>query len=507
MIAGSATSEGTAANRANHPELTYNLLDETGLWVSQAGFGGYRVHQSDPAHGQALHKALLSGINLIDTSANYTNGGSEILVGRVLKDLIDAEKLRRESVVVVTKAGYLQGENYLLSQERKELGRPFPDLVLFGHGLEHCIHPEFLEDQLLRSLGRLGLLTVDLFLLHNPEYYLNWASQSGLPQAEAEKEYYRRIALAFEFLESQVKKERIRWYGISSNTLPQPADNCEFTSLEKIWALAERISSNHHFRVIQLPFNFLETGAVTEINQSGGRSVLDLAQEKGLAVLTNRPLNAVSGQKLIRLAEAEPVVPPARPEILNKISQVIRSETKLFEELLPSLNLPDQLKAMTAENLALGRIVQENWDKVGTLSRWQAWEQDFFRPRINEACQFLATLEEVPEELTAWLRLHMDLIQAAFSAIERNYRAGRAERSLKIKRLLNSVDQEWASAGTLTRMALRALRTTAGVTTVLVGMRRAEYVDDVLAELIVPLVRKERTATWRNLSRLLKNLD
>jgi len=454
-----------------------------------------------------LLKALSAGINLIDTSANYTNGGSEILVGRVLKKLIDSKKLRRESVVVVTKAGYLQGENYLLSQERKEQGHPFPDLVLFGQGLEHCIHPEFLEDQLLRSLGRLGLLTVDVFLLHNPEYYLSWARQAGSAQAEAENEYYRRIGSSFEFLETQVEKGRIRWYGISSNTFPQPADDYEFTSLEKIWDLAEGLSSNHHFRVIQLPFNLLETGPVTEINQSGGRSVLDLAGEKGLGVLTNRPLNAISGQKLIRLADAEPVVPPAKQEIVDKLSQVIQSENFLLEELLPSLNLPARLIAMTSENLALGKIVQEHWDKIGTLSRWQALEHEFFMPRINEGCQFLATLEEVPEKLTSWLGLHMDLIHSAFAAIETTYRAARAKRSLTIKRLLQSVDNEWASAGTLTRMALRALRTTAGVTSVLVGMRRAEYVDDVLAELAVPAVSKDRTAAWRNLRGLLKNIE
>jgi len=507
MIAGSAAPEGTLENRGGHPAVPYSQLSGTGLWVSQAGFGGYRVHQADPAHGQALRKALSAGINLIDTSANYSNGGSEILVGQVLKKLIESKKIRRESAVVVTKAGYLQGENYLLSQERKAQGHPFPDLVLFGQGLEHCIHPEFLEDQLLRSLGRLGLLTVDVFLLHNPEYYLSWARQAGLPRAEAEKEYCRRIGLAFEFLETQVEKGRLRWYGISSNTFPQPADDYEFTSLEKVLDLAERLSSNHHFRVIQLPFNLLETGAVTEINQSGGRSVLDLAGEKGLGLLTNRPLNAISGQKLIRLADAEPVVPPAKPEIIDKISQVIQSETCLLEELLPSLNLPAHLIAMTSENLALGKIVREHWDKVGTLSRWQALEQEFFLPRINEGYQFLATLEEVPEELTAWLGVHMDLVHSAFAAIETTYRAARAERSLKIKRLLKSVDNEWASAGTLTRMAIRALRTTPGVTSVLVGMRRAEYVDDVLAELAVPTVLKDRTAAWLNWRGLLKNFE
>jgi aryl-alcohol dehydrogenase-like predicted oxidoreductase len=81
--------------------------------------------------------ALQQGINLIDTSSNYADGGSERLVGQVLADL--ADEVSREAVVVVSKVGYLQGQNYALSQERKEAGRPFPDLVEYASGLEHCM--------------------------------------------------------------------------------------------------------------------------------------------------------------------------------------------------------------------------------------------------------------------------------------------------------------------------------------------------------------------------------
>jgi hypothetical protein len=62
---------------------------------------------------------LTSGINLIDTRANYADGGSERLVRQVIKELIEVERLAREQVVVVSTGGYLQVNHYALSQQRK----------------------------------------------------------------------------------------------------------------------------------------------------------------------------------------------------------------------------------------------------------------------------------------------------------------------------------------------------------------------------------------------------
>ncbi|MGD9272392.1 MAG: aldo/keto reductase, partial [Syntrophobacterales bacterium] len=137
MIQGFATREGTRSHAEQNSSLVYNELGETGLLASQAGFGCYRVDQTDPEHEKSLRKALLSGINLIDTSSNYGDGGSERLVGTVLQDLIRSGDLSRDSVVVVSKVGYLQGQNYEISQERKRQGKPFKDLILYADGLEH----------------------------------------------------------------------------------------------------------------------------------------------------------------------------------------------------------------------------------------------------------------------------------------------------------------------------------------------------------------------------------
>src|SRR5258707_396821 len=137
-------------------------LGGTGLRCHPMGFGCYRVADGNAAHEAALRKYLDEGGNLIDTSANYGDGHSEVLVGKVLREY------SRDKVIVVTKGGYIQGQNMALALRRK-----FPEIVKYGEGIWHCMHPEFLESQITMSADRMQLQFIDVYLLHNPEYYLS----------------------------------------------------------------------------------------------------------------------------------------------------------------------------------------------------------------------------------------------------------------------------------------------------------------------------------------------
>ena len=55
-------------------------------------------------------------------------------------------------------------------------------------------------------------------------------------------------------------------------------------------------------------------------------------------------------------------------------------------------------------------------------------------------------------------------------------------------------------APTLSQMAVRALRATSGVTSVLVGMRTVDYVADVIADLYRPVDQAPFSAAWRELA-------
>ena len=470
------------------------------LSVSQAGFGCYRISVDVPHHDKALHKALTEGINLIDTSANYADGDSEKLVGHVLERMIKSGDLARDEVVLVSKVGYLQGQNYALSQERKQQGRPFPELLEFEKGMEYCIHPDFLEDQLTRSLKRLNLATLDYYLLHNPEYYLEWADKNQHPLESARAEYYRRIKAAFEYLEEEVARGRIRNYGISSNTFPVAADRPDFTCLEKIWEIAASINPSHHFRLIQLPLNLMEPAAVLENNQPDGSSVLEMAQQKGLGVLVNRPLNAFYMNQLFRLSEVPEFILQPKEEIVRKIQFLSKSEKGLWMKILPKIEAPPQLQTRIKEQMAIGTALKHHWLNFGSYERWRQVKTGNFLPRIRGVMDFLEPYAEVNEDVSNWLTSHNQKIEEAFKAVDSIYAEAAAHKVERVHRVVGAADRHWSSEGSLSQKALRVIRSTAAVSCVLVGMRREVYVSDVLEELKRPVNQHPRTESWQKLT-------
>ena len=304
FLSGKATREGTQALAERYGAERYRRLGRSGLWVSQAGFGSYRVDAAVAAHKEALRAALQSGINLIDTSANYADGGSERLIGEVLTELVQAGSVRREEVVLVSKVGYLQNSNLRLRQERRQAGKDFAEVVPYAPTLEHCIHPDFLDEQLELSLQRLQITCLDGFLLHNPEYYLLWALQQGMPVPEAREEYVRRLNQAIVWLEKAADLGRIAWYGVSSNTFPRAADDSQRTPLEAIWqAACQAGGEEHHLGILQFPCNLLEPAAAIVPAWPQERTLLEYAAALDLGVLINRPLNAIQEGDLIRLDE------------------------------------------------------------------------------------------------------------------------------------------------------------------------------------------------------------
>ena len=500
MIHGHATGEATEALAEKYHPLAFNRIGNTPLTASQAGFGCYRVSVGVTHHQAALNKALRSGINLIDTSANYADGGSEQLVGEVLDNMIAAGEISREEIVIVSKVGYLQGQNYALSRERKQQGRPFPELVDYHEGLEHCIHPEFLADQLDRSLERLKLAALDFYLLHNPEYYLSWAQKNGLALEEARSEYYRRIRKAFEFLEEEVAKGRVRYYGISSNTFPAAGDQIDFTCLETILDIAESISAAHHFRLVQLPFNLLEPGAVLQKNQPGGNSVLEFARRKDLGVLVNRPLNGFYNNQLVRLAQVPAHPSLSKDEIIRKIQYLTKSEKSLWMKILPSIDVPPGLRIRVKEQMAIGETLKHHWLNFGSYESWRDFQTGNFQPRIQGVMDFLEPYGSQDEDISKWMASHRNRIEEAFEAVASIYAGDASRRIERIRRAVAAADADWAAEGTLSQKALRAIRSTQGVSCVLVGMRREEYVSDILAELNRPVRQASRFGSWRTLT-------
>ena len=486
-LAGRATAERTAARAARFVAAGlvqgYGPLGSTGLAVSRLGFGCYRVDDETPDHRAALIQALLDGCNLIDTSTNYMDGESERLVGSVLAELSRDGRVAREEVVVVSKIGYVQGQNLALAKEREAAGTPFPEMVKYLDGCWHCIHPEFLQDQLARSLERLQLDSLDVCLLHNPEYFFSDAKHRRTGRTDALRdEFYRRLRDAFAFFETQVAAGRIGWYGVSSNTAGIRPEDPEATSLSRMLEAAVAAGGpDHHFRVVQAPLNLFESGPVRQPNTGpeASRTLSALAAEAGIAVLTNRPLNAYAGQTLIRLADVPEIEEMGAASPDEALAQVAALEEEFRATIGSRLRVPDggaspndwfrwadQLRAMTGQ--------------LQGLDHWQQVEEHMISPAVGQLVQMLdqSLSGPIQETWRSWLERYLpalDLLLQAFRA-----RAARQSQAMsnRVTAGLNPLLPLARRGESLSRKSLWVLASTPGVSTVLLGMRHPDYVSD-----------------------------
>jgi aryl-alcohol dehydrogenase-like predicted oxidoreductase len=299
LMEGAATKEGTAryfldlktqfAEYRDHSWFRFQTPSH--LALSRIGFGCYRVSAGARANVDALREAILTGVNVIDTAANYSDGSSEQMVGDVIRQLVEAKRIERNQVAVVTKIGYIQGRNLGLLRTA-----PPPEVVKVRDDIWHCIHPDYIKSQLQLARYRLGLRTIDFLLLHNPEYFLIDAQTRGVPADEARARYVDRLRRAFEMMEEMANRGIIQYYGISSNTLAHSSSSYTATRLDEVLSVA-----GPRFAAVQFPANLIENDF--RYNRSaGGGTVTSVALAHGLWTLGNRPFNANGPRGLIRLA-------------------------------------------------------------------------------------------------------------------------------------------------------------------------------------------------------------
>lgn len=459
--------------------MRYKKLGKTNFDVSICGFGSYRVDYSVAQHEEALKKALLSGFNLIDTSANYSDGGSELLIGKVLSGLISENKIQRKDICLVSKGGYIQGNNFLIARQREINGNPYPELVKCSPGLWHCIHPEFLSVQIDSSLERLQTDYLDVYLLHNPEYFLQYTSYESLDILR--EEYYRRIEKAFRYLETEVSAGRIRYYGISSNTFGDQSNSDTFTSLEIVCRIADSISHDNHFAVVQAPLNLMEKACASERNQEDNtETFLGVAEKKNLGVLINRPLNAIVKNKLIRLAGYPTKNQVSLKQLDSGISDLKKIEKEIISVLVETSNFQASDKKALSECLSLGIILEEYLSKFNGAAHFKDMRIQYFVPRANYAIKTLTPMLKTENELLM-LNTYSMLVNDVFGLVTDYLNGKTNKQNEEIHRELNNFLPEEIHEIPLSQKALIMINSLENVSCTLVGMRSSEYVADVLS--------------------------
>jgi aryl-alcohol dehydrogenase-like predicted oxidoreductase len=171
--------------------MHFRELGRTGWKVSEISFGAWAIGGSwgtvdDVESIAALHQAVDSGVNFIDTADVYGMGRSERLVGQLKRE-------RKDEIIVATKAGRRLSPHTAESYNAANLAG-------------------FVEE----SLKNLGVDCLDLLQLHCP------------PTAV----YYRPEV--FDALDGLMAAGKIRFYGVSVEKVEEALKAIEFPNVQTV---------------------------------------------------------------------------------------------------------------------------------------------------------------------------------------------------------------------------------------------------------------------------------
>lgn len=218
--------------------MKYRALGDTGLNVSEVGFGVWTVSTSmwgvteDDVRLRLLRRAFDLGVTFFDTADVYGDGAGETILAEALGD-------RRDDLVIATKFGYDFYNHPGVQQGQRE--RP------------HDWSPAFVRKACEESLKRLNTDRIDLYQLHNPRL-----------DAIRKDDLWAEI----ECLKQQGK---IRMAGVALGPALKPDRQSE----EGVVAIRERRAAP------QIIFNLLE--------QPLGRAICPVALEANVPVLVRVP--------------------------------------------------------------------------------------------------------------------------------------------------------------------------------------------------------------------------
>ena len=275
-----ATPEGTARYRDRFAgnAATGHFRQREGLYLSSIGIGTYLGdpdEATDAHYREAIVRAVQLGVNVIDSAANYRFQRSERSIGEALTELTSKHGFARDELVICTKGGYLPFDGAPPRNVERYVEETFinPGIATFDDivGGSHCMTPAYLENQLNQSLKNMGVSTVDVYYIHNPESQLGYISQT---------EFYHRLQLAFERLEQNRSEGKLRFYGVATwNGFRAAADSLQHHSLERMVEVARQAGGEQHgFRFIQLPLNLAMPEAIP---------VADAAEQLGVTVIAS----------------------------------------------------------------------------------------------------------------------------------------------------------------------------------------------------------------------------
>ena len=365
LLAGRATAEGTrryAEKVAGRLAAGHFRELAGGASASTIGLGTYLGPEdgaTDVLYQDAITRALELGVNVLDTAVNYRHQRSERAIRTALSTAFGRGGMRRDEVIVATKGGFIPFDGAVPRDPRAYFASTYVETGIIKPGEvakgAHCMSPRYLRDQIDRSRANLGLETLDVYYVHNPETQLGEIDRA---------EFMIRVRAAFGALEEAAASGSIARYGTATWTgyRVDPSDP-GYLSLPELVAAARDVGgADHHFKVIQLPYNLGMTEAFTRANQRVKDRmvpVLEAARELDISVMASASLH--QGQ-LMRLPPMMAEFIPGLTTDAQRALQYVRSTPGVATALV-GMKTP----AHVDENATVGTLSPMAWKQFQRL--------------------------------------------------------------------------------------------------------------------------------------------
>src|SRR5262245_3969081 len=365
MMSGRATDEGTQryAGRLAPAMPAVNFRSFAGVGrLSSVGIGTYLGRDddvTDQSYRRSVARAVERGLNVVDTAVNYRNQRSERAIGAALADLVGRGVVRRDEMVIATKGGYIPFDGGTPADPRAWFTDTYLKTGIIRPGDVvgmHCMTPRYLDDQIAKSRANLGLETIDIYYVHNPE---------GQLAEVARPAFFGRLREAFAALERAAADGRIGCYGTATwNGYRQPPDASDHLSLEEVVAAARDVGGEgHHFRVIQLPYNLAMPEAFTRGNQRVGQdtvSTLEAARRLGVYAMASASVHQGHLTRGLPPVIAEYL--PGLESDAQRATQFVRSTPGIGTALIGMKSV-----AHVDEAVGVAATVPMAWEQFGRL--------------------------------------------------------------------------------------------------------------------------------------------
>lgn len=297
MLQGRATPAGTARYAARFDDRVadghFRALPNA-VTAASIGMGTYlgdADDTTDAAYEAAVGRALALGCNTIDTAVNYRFQRSERAIGRALAAAVASGDIQRDEIVTATKGGFVAYDGARPADPKQWVNETYIETEIvhpndFVANFQHCLAPDFIDLMIAASRRNLGVETLDIYYLHNPETQRI---------SNTHETFRRRMLDAFETLEEAVERGDIGAYGLATWTaFRSPPTAPDYLSLTELVGLAFEVAgADNHLAYVQLPYNLMMTEAFALPNQQVGEafmSTVAAAQAFGLAVTVSATL-------------------------------------------------------------------------------------------------------------------------------------------------------------------------------------------------------------------------